>query len=89
MSNLILDQSIVEDAWQLVTPPTVEGAVVRKQAGKVVLFKLTGEASYSDEQITATEIPQTGKVLVPLTVWIARKEALSARLASGEIGIWL
>ncbi|HSH98650.1 MAG: DUF934 domain-containing protein [Methylophilaceae bacterium] len=89
MSNLILDQSIVEDTWQLVTPPTVEGAVVRKQAGKVVLFKLTGEASYSDEQITATEIPQTGKVLVPLTVWIARKEALSARLASGEIGIWL
>ncbi len=89
MSNLILNQTIVDDEWVLVTPPTAKEAVIRKQAGKVVLFKLTGETSYTEEQIDATEIPQTGKVLLPLTVWIARQHALSVRLENSEIGIWL
>ncbi len=89
MSNLILNQAIVNDEWTLVKPPVVEDAVVRKQAGKVVLFKLTGETSYSEEQITTTQIPATGKVLVPLSVWIARKQELAARLSKGELAIWL
>lgn len=89
MSNLILNQAIVNDEWTLVTPPVAEDAVVRKQAGKVVLFKLTGEASYSDEQIAQTQIPATGKVLVPLSVWIVRKQELAARLSKGEVAIWL
>lgn len=87
-SNLILNQSIVEDDWTLVSLPAGE-EVVKKQAGKVVLFKLTGEASTTPEQIASTEIPATGKILVPLSVWVARQDELAARHAAGEVGVWL
>jgi uncharacterized protein (DUF934 family) len=89
MSNLILGTSIVEDEWNLVKLPVVGEETVRKQAGKVVLFKLTGEKTYSEEQIAATVIPATGKILVPLSLWIARRGELASRLAAGELAIWL
>lgn len=88
MSNLIRNNAIVPDEWTLVNLPVVEEAV-RKQAGKVVLFKLTGESSATPEQIADTQIPHTGKVILPLTVWIARKAELAERLAKGEVGVWL
>lgn len=88
MSNLIRNNAIVPDEWIVVNLPVVEEAV-RKQAGKVVLFKLTGESSVTPEQIADTQIPSTGKVIVPLTVWIARKTELVERLAKGEVGVWL
>lgn len=87
-SNLIMNNAIVADEWTLVTMPAGE-EVVKKQAGKVVLFKLTGEASYTADQIANTVIPATGKVLVPLAVWRERKPELAARQAAGELGIWL
>lgn len=79
---------IAENNWLTIQLPasTVEA---RKQAGKVVLFKLTGEETVTDTQIADTVIPATGKVIVPLSVFIARKEALLSRITSGEIGIWL
>ncbi|ADQ84737.1 DUF934 domain-containing protein [Methylovorus sp. MP688] len=89
MSNLILGTSIVEDEWNLVKLPVLGEETVRKQAGKVVLFKLTGEKTYSEEQIAATVIPATGKILVPLSLWIARRGELESRLAAGELAIWL
>ncbi len=61
----------------------------RKQAGKVVLFKLTGEQTFTPEQIEGTLIPPSGKVLVPLSVFIARQTALAPRIEKGEIGVWL
>lgn len=61
----------------------------RKQAGKVVLFKLTGEQTVTPEQIEGTLIPPSGKVLVPLSVFIARQTALAPRIEKGEIGVWL
>jgi len=61
----------------------------RKQAGKVVLFKLTGEQTVTPEQIEGTLIPTSGKVLVPLSVFIARQTALAPRIEKGEIGVWL
>lgn len=81
--------SIVADTWTRVIPPAPAEESVRKQAGKVVLFKLTGEQTYSPEQIANTQIPATGKILVPLTVWQARKAELQARLTAGELGIVL
>ncbi len=87
-SNLIRNNVIATNEWTLVNLPATEEAV-RKQAGKVVLFKLTGEASVTPEQIATTQIPQNGKVLVPLSVWIARKAELAERLAQGELGVWL
>ncbi len=87
MSNLIKDNAIVVDEWTRVTPPVLGEEVVKKQAGKVVLFKLTGEPTYSQEQIVATQIPATGKILLPLSVWQANVERLAGRMAAGEVGI--
>lgn len=94
MSNLIRLNAnglaeIVEDQWQRVTPPPPSEDSVRKQAGKVVLFKLTGEVTFTPEQIADTQIPATGKILVPLTIWQARKTELQARFDTGDVGIIL
>ncbi len=86
MSNLIKDNAIIADEWTRVTPPTLGEETVRKQAGKVVLFKLTGEETFSAEQIAATKIP-AGKVLVPFAVWRANKDALASRVSQGEVGL--
>ena len=97
MSNLIQLNgdvaSIVDDAWITVNLPA-SLAEERKQAGKVVLFKLTGENSVTTEQITETVIPATGKVIVPLSVFIAKKDELASRMGRSleygdSIGIWL
>ncbi len=80
--------SIAENEWTVVQlPPSLVEA--RKQAGKVVLFKLTGEQTVSEEQISGTVIPESGKVIVPLSVFIACKAQLQARINAGEIGVWL
>jgi uncharacterized protein (DUF934 family) len=88
MSNLILNNQIVADDWTLVELPKVDQEV-RMQAGKVVMFKLTGEDTTTAEQIANTVIPATGKVLVPLSVYLARKSELASRVANKELGIWL
>jgi uncharacterized protein (DUF934 family) len=92
MSNLItLNNGIAaisENEWAVVTLPASQ-VEERKQAGKVVLFKLTGEKTVSAEQITNTEIPSTGKIIVPLSVFIARKAELQDRLSSNQIGVWV
>jgi uncharacterized protein (DUF934 family) len=89
MSQLIKDNTIVANDWTRVIPPTFGDEVVRKQAGKIVLFKLHGEETFTKKQIDAVEIPASGKVLLPLTVWQAHKVSLADRLAIGEIGIVL
>lgn len=89
MSQLIKDNAIVDDEWVRVIPPVLGDEVVRKQAGKVVLFKLYGEETFTQKQIEATEIPATGKVLLPLTIWLANKDSLATRMTAGEIGIVL
>ncbi len=92
MSNLIKlienTAKIVENTWLTVQLPA-SNVEARKQAGKVVLFKLTGEETVTESQITETVIPATGKVIVPLSVFIARKDALLPRIENGEIGVWL
>ena len=92
MSNLIKlngeTASIVENEWTYINLPASQ-AVQRVQAGKVVLFKLTGEKSVTDEQVATTVIPATGKLIVPLSVLIARKDELVSRINTGEIGVWL
>lgn len=97
MSNLIqLDlnntsgdfASIVDDAWTIVNLPA-SNAGERKQAGKVVLFKLTGEQTVTPEQIAGTKIPATGNIIVPLSVFVANKDTLLSRMDAGSAGIWL
>jgi len=79
---------IATDQWTLVNLPESQ-VEARKQAGKVVLFKLTGEETVTDTQIANTVIPETGNIIVPLSVFIARQQELKARIAKGEIGVWL
>ncbi len=92
MSNLITLNNgvaaISESEWIIVKLPASQ-VEARKQAGKVVLFKLTGEKTVSAEQITNTEIPSAGKVIVPLSVFIARKAELQDRMSSNQIGVWV
>ncbi|PKO46371.1 MAG: hypothetical protein CVU29_06070 [Betaproteobacteria bacterium HGW-Betaproteobacteria-22] len=92
MSNLIALQNdsanIVQDEWTLINLPAAQ-VEVRKQAGKIVLFKLTGEQSVTEEQIKNTVIPEKGKIIVPLRVFIARNQELAQKLAEGEVGVWL
>jgi uncharacterized protein (DUF934 family) len=88
-SNLISGSAIAADEWNYVMLPAAAEENVRKQAGKVVLFKLTGEGPTTPEQVAGTQIPATGKVLVPLAVWLARKAELTERMAQGEVGVWL
>ena len=92
MSNLIQlienTAQIVENTWLTVQLPASQ-VEARKQAGKVVLFKLTGEETVTETQIADTVIPATGKVIVPLSVFIARKDTLLPRIENGEIGVWL
>lgn len=87
MPKLILRGAVVEDEWQLVRFPA-RNEPVRKQAGKPVLFKLTGEPSASAEEIASLAIPD-GRVIIPLAVWLARGAELSGRLMQGELGVWL
>jgi uncharacterized protein (DUF934 family) len=89
MSKLIRNNAVVEDNWTVVQLPAPAEETVRKQAGKVVIFKLTGEEAATSAQIEGTAIPATGPVLVPLAVWQARMETLAPRIQAGELGIWL
>ena len=92
MSNLIQLKddaaSIVDDAWTTVNLP-VSQAPERVLAGKVVLFKLTGENSVTPEQIAGTVIPASGNIIVPLSVYAANKHVLESRINAGSAGIWL
>ena len=92
MSNLIQlngdTAGVVQDEWTYVNLPASQ-APERVSAGKVVLFKLTGEQTVTPEQIAGTQIPATGKVIVPLSVFIANKDDLASRVDASSIGIWL
>lgn len=80
--------SLANDDWTIVQLPATQ-VEARKQAGKVVLFKLTGEESVTAEQIENTIIPATGRIIVPLSVFIARHSELANRVAESEVGVWL
>ena len=87
-SQLILNQSIIDDAWTLVNLP-VANEEVKKQAGKVVLFKLTGESLPTELQINETIIPQSGKIILPLSVYLKNRDVLQTRVQNKEIALWL
>jgi uncharacterized protein (DUF934 family) len=87
MTDLIRGATLAPDEWTWVRLPE-STEPVRKSAGKVVLFKLTGEPAAPDEVITACEVP-VGKVLIPLSVWLMHRDELAARADAGEVGVWL
>jgi len=92
MSNLIKLSNgvatVTEDDWTFVKLPESQ-IEQRVQAGKVVLFKLTGENTVTEEQVANTTIPANGKIIVPLSVFIARKNVFEDRIQQGTVGVWL
>jgi len=92
MSNLVKIENgvaaVAADDWTFVQLPATQ-VEERIQAGKVVLFKLTGESTVTEEQIANTVIPATGKIIVPLSVFVERNNELASRIAQGEVGVWL
>ncbi|MBL8483365.1 MAG: DUF934 domain-containing protein [Rhodocyclaceae bacterium] len=85
---LLADGSVIADDWVwLRLPESAEPQ--KKSAGKVVLFRLTGDSAAPAEVVAGVAIPASGRVLLPLTIWLARKDELAPRLAAGEIGVWL
>jgi len=80
--------SVVVDDWMILQLPASQ-VEERKQAGKVVLFKLTGEKTVTEAQITDTIIPLSGNIVVPLSVFISRKSELESRIKQGTVGVWL
>jgi len=92
MNNLVKIKNgtaaIANDDWTLVQLPATQ-VEERIQAGKVVLFKLTGESTVTEQQIADTVIPATGKIIVPLSVFVERNNELEGRIAQGEVGVWL
>lgn len=92
MSNLIKLENgvagLAADDWTIVPLPESQ-TEERIQAGKVVLFKLTGENTVTEEMIAATVIPPSGKIIVPLSVFVERNAELSDRIARNEVGVWL
>ena len=87
-SQLIVNQSISLDEWTFVPLPS-GNEEVKKQAGKVVLFKLTGQSLPTELQIDETVIPQAGKIIVPLSVYLKNRDALQTRLKNNEIALWI
>lgn len=87
MSELIRDNAVATDEWTWVRLPE-STAPVRKSAGKVVMFKLTGEQAAPEDVVDACTLP-TGKIMIPLSVWLRRRDELSSRVADGEVGVWL
>lgn len=75
------------DDWQVVSLPPAP-PLAAKPAGKEVLFQRTGEAAPRADQVAAAHVP-AGRVLVPLALWLARRDELADRLADDEIGVWL
>ena len=87
-SQLILNNRIVEDDWETIMLPKIE-VEVKKQAGKVVMFKLTGDNSPTPEQVDKTKFSNSGNVILPMKVFLKHKTHLQKRLKNKEIGIWL
>jgi len=87
-SQLIINNSIVDDEWKLVMPPAADEEV-KKQAGKVVIYKLTGEGSLTNEQIKNTIFPKNGKVILPVGVFLFHQKVLKKRITKQEIGLWM
>tara|TARA_B100001057_G_C22819052_1_gene938667 strand:- start:1265 stop:1891 length:627 start_codon:yes stop_codon:yes gene_type:complete len=86
-SQLILDGKIIKDEWDTIMPPKID-TEVKKQAGKIVMYKLTGDSSPTDEQIDKTIFPNTGKIIIPMKVFLKHKHSLQDRVENNDISIW-
>ncbi len=71
--QIIKGREIVADDWNLLRAPQA------------------AEGTAAADAATAAEVLDVpaGRVIVPLATWLAQRDALSARAAAGEIGVWI
>jgi uncharacterized protein (DUF934 family) len=71
--QIIKGRAIVADDWNLLRAPEA------------------AEGTTVADAATAAEVLNVpaGRVIVPLATWLAQRDALSARAAAGEIGVWI
>lgn len=87
MSNqLILNKKIVNNDWVFLLP-AIEQKEVKKQAGKVVMFKVTGENFPEDDDLNKIKLPDVSKILLPLKLYLLRKDEIEKKYS--EVGLWL
>ena len=87
MSNqLILNKKIVNNDWVFLLP-VIEQREVKKQAGKVVMFKVTGENFPEDDDLNKIKLPDVSKILLPLKLYLLRKDEIEKKYS--EVGLWL
>jgi uncharacterized protein (DUF934 family) len=87
MSNqLILNKKIVNNDWVFLLP-VIEQKEVKKQAGKVVMFKVTGENFPGDDDLNKIKLPDVSKILLPLKLYLLRKDEIEKKYS--EVGLWL
>lgn len=85
-SNLIIKNTIQENDYFLFFPETKE-TEIKKQAGKVVQYKLTGDLSPSDEALKNQALPDHHKVLLPLRLYLIRKADIESKYSN--FGLWI
>jgi uncharacterized protein (DUF934 family) len=87
MSNqLILNKKIVNNDWVFLLP-VIEQKEVKKQAGKVVMFKVTGENFPEDDDLNKIKLPDVSKILLPLKLYLLRKDEIEKKYS--EVGLWV
>lgn len=59
----------------------------------IIVKPLNGPAHIAPDSVEVLQhdqpIPESGKVLVHLSVWLDQKDALTPRAQAGELGVWL
>ena len=85
-TQLIKNKELVLNDWFWVVPDT-SNEEVKKQAGKVVQFKLTGEDFPSDGTLHNVILPEAEKVIVPLRLYLLKTDEIKNKYK--EYGIWI
>jgi uncharacterized protein (DUF934 family) len=85
--NLIINNTIKENDYFVFFPDSKE-TETKKQAGKIVEYKLTGDLSPSEEELLSQELPTLQeKILLPLRLYLLRKEEIRSKYTN--FGLWI
>ena len=85
--NLIINNIIKENDYFVFVPESKE-TETKKQAGKIVEYKLTGDLSPSEEELLNQELPTLQeKILLPLRLYLLRKEEICSKYTN--FGLWI
>ena len=85
-TQLIKNNELINNDWVLIVPE-ISTENVKKQAGKVVQFKTTGEEVPSHADLEKIILPEGSKALVPLKLYLLKKTELENKY--NEIGLWI